>query len=105
MILGVALLAFPTNVWSESVEDVINTLEATIQELQDAQDTLEQYRSDVDDLDEALNALHEAKRTMRTEAISLLLASVEVRKKGDFDRVMTAIRDLGYNLERQPKAK
>jgi hypothetical protein len=116
----VALLArigSTTPVWAQSVEETADVLEGSISELQDALDEIEGYRSgleDEDDLPSAVAALARARKTMRMEACSLLLASVEHRRAGDFDRVMSALkivapeifnRSTGRPPERNPTAR
>lgn len=90
---------------AQSVEETLDVLESAVTELQSSVDDLEQYRSGLEDEDltEALHDVREARSTMRSVAISLLIGSVDVRRAGDFDRVKAAIRmimpELGPALD------
>lgn len=82
------------------VEDAVNQLTDTIDTLQYALDELESYRflDDEDDLQDARRAVKNARTAMRSEAIGLLLASVDHEKKGDWEQVQKALKILAPEI-------
>lgn len=106
IVLGFIVLAFGTNAYTgdteDEIEDAVNQLYDTINTLQDALDELESYQSlddeDDDELQDARRAVRNARTAMRSEAIGLLLASVDHRKKGDWERVQSALKILAPEI-------
>ncbi len=81
---------------SESIEETTSALEDAIAELDDARENLEYYRYDLEgaDLRAALSDVEHAKRTMRSVACSLLLASIDTGQAADFKKVPGALKVL-----------
>lgn len=106
LVLGFIVLAFVANAYTgdteDEVEDAVSQLNDTINTLQDALDELESYQSlddeDDDELQDARKAIRNARTAMRSEAIGLLLASVDHRKKGDWEQVQGALKILAPEI-------
>ncbi len=97
IVLGFIVFAFGANAYTgdteDEIEDAASQLYETINTLQDALDEIESYQSlDDEDDDELQDAVRNARNAMRSEAIGLLLASVDHRKKGDWERVQSALK-------------
>src|SRR5262245_9719796 len=93
--LWVGRLSSP--VWAESVADTIESLARVIRELEVAKDRLEQSHHSLDDeedLHDALAAMKEVRQTMRSIGCDLIMHSVDVRRSGDLDRILSAMKTL-----------
>ena len=92
--------------YGQSVEEIAESLESVTSELQDELDNLEEYRYESDvEPNSAVFAIKNAKSTMRSVAISLLLESIDHSKKDDYHRVFSALKALAPEIFDQKSSK
>lgn len=96
IILGLMLNAAATTpVAAQSVNETADDLESAISELQDVLDEVEGFRGSADDdLAGAVRAIRNARQTMRSTAITLLVASLSPKRPEEYERTMAALRIL-----------
>jgi ABC-type transporter Mla subunit MlaD len=107
-ILLFLLLGTAVTVAAQSIDDTADSLDTAISDLQASRDDLESYEGAADDdLAGATQAVREARHTMRSTAISLLISSLDHAPEEESRRTMAALKLLEPRLfeERGPAAR
>ena len=93
-----------TSASAQSIDETADSLETAISDLHSALDDLEDYRgSAADDLSAAMRSVRNARRTMHSTAISLLISSMDPRRPKESQRTVDALRILAPKLFDKPK--
>ncbi len=103
---AVVLAAGPLCALAQTFDEVTDPLESAITDLQSALDDVESARSSAqDDPVGGVRAIRQAQREMRSTAISLLLASMDPKRRPkEYQRTLDAVRLLEPKLLDEPKS-
>jgi hypothetical protein len=94
----------PASLSAQTFYETIDPLEAAISDLQDALDDVESAQSDAhDDPGKGVKAIREAQKEMRSNAISLLVASLgSVKRSKEVQRTMEALQIVEPKIFQTP---
>ena len=104
VVLALAVVLSTGSALAQTFDEVIDPLESAISDLQTAVDDVESARLSAEDPGTAVRAIREGRRVMRSTAISLLLDSMDPKRRPkEYQQTMDALRILEPRVFSDPK--